>query len=302
MSTDGTKKYPLNCTPDGKWVIYVDRKSWRIDKGRVEPDDEDFEGSHDWLGYVVDLYRYEVSTGKVEKFATRRDRPEFADVISPDGKKALLGGTHNTPFKMPEPAWEMRWLKSEWTHLDPIWLADSSGIVTMILDEGSNVSLGVEIFGESGWAKEFIPGRDLDIKGQLGDAVAIKNKTISLSTGESYSEVKMGREMGRDRYYFYTCDIKQSGLNCKEILQFDLRHTHIRYATLPGGDIVYKESDDKCIRRFSQSRATTECILDGPDMGGFYGLSPDGTRIVYQRYWKKFNKGTSRDLYIMEIN
>jgi hypothetical protein len=116
----------------------------------------------------LDVYRYEVSTGKVEKFAARRNRPESVDVISPDGTKAFIGGRHKTPFEMPEPKWEMRWLKSEWAHLDPIWLADSSGIVTMIFDERNNVSLGVEIFGENGWSKEFIPGRDLNVKGHLG--------------------------------------------------------------------------------------------------------------------------------------
>lgn len=274
------------------------QKSIRIDRGRVAPPDGELEGEVMWQGYIVDLYRYEVSTGKIEKFATRRNRPESVDVISPDGKKAFLGGTHNTPFKMPEPAWEMRWLKSEWAHLDPVWLADSSGIVTMIFDERSNVSLGVEIFGENGWSKEFIPGRDLDIKGPLGNAMAIKDKTISLGTWDSYSEGKMGR--GRD--YYYICDIKQSGLNCREILEFDLKFPHIRDAVLPNGDIIYKESEDKCIRRFSQSKVRTECILDGPDMGGFYGISPDGTRIAYWRNLKKPDKGSGYGLYVMEIN
>ncbi|MBI1911210.1 MAG: hypothetical protein HYS21_04350 [Deltaproteobacteria bacterium] len=290
--------YPLNCSPDGKWVLYVDRKSARIDRGRVEPDEDEMEGEAMWQGYVEDLYRYEVSTGKAQKFATRRDRPESVDVISPDGKKAFLGGTHNTPFKMPEPRWEMRWLKSEWAHVAPIWLADSSGIVTMIFDERSNVSLGVEIFGEDGWSKEFIPGRNLDIKGQLGDAMAIKNKTISMRSVKSYSEEKMGR----NRYYFYACDIKQSGLSCKEILEFDLRYTDIRDAVLPNGDIIYKESDDKCIRRFSQSKAKAECILDGPNIGRFYGLSPDGSRIAYWRNLKKPDKGFGYGLYIMDVN
>ena len=108
--------------------------------------------------------------------------------------------------------------------------------------------------------------------------------------------------MGRNRFYFYTCDIKQSGLNCKEILEFDLRHTDITHAVLPDGDIVYKESDDKCIRRFSQSRAKAECLLGGPNLGGFHGLSPDGSRIAYKHNVREENKGTSYDLYIMEIN
>lgn len=298
VSTDGTRDYPLNCSPDGKWVIYVDWKSIRTDMGRVAVDDDEKEGEVEWQGDVKDLYRYDVSTGKAEKFATRRDRPESADVVSPDGTKAFLGGMHDTPFEMPEPKWEMRWLKSEWAHLDPIWLADSSGIVTEVFDDRSNVSLGVEIFGDNGWSKEFIPGRDLYIKGRLGDAIATKNKTIYLRSGESYSE----RQMGRVRYYFYTCDIKQSGLNCKEILEFDLRHTDIRFAVLPDGDMVYKESDDKCIRRFSQSRAKTECILDGSDMGGFYGVSPDGRRIAYWRDLKKPDKSLGYGLYVMDIN
>ncbi|MBI1911212.1 MAG: hypothetical protein HYS21_04360 [Deltaproteobacteria bacterium] len=294
--------YPLNCSPDGEWVIYVDRKSWRIDRGRVAPPDDEIEGESEWQGFVEDLVRYEVATGKRQVFAIVRDRPNLLDIVSPDGVKAFIGGRHNTPFKMREPKWGMRWLKNEWVHFDPVWFADSSGIVTMVSDEKKNMSLGVEIFGENGWSRDFIPGRDFDIKGRLGDAIAIKNKTISLLTVESYSEVKMGREMGRNRYFFYACDIKRSGLNCKEILEFDLRYTDIRYAVLPDGDIVYKESDDKCIRRFSQSRAKAECISGGPNMGRFYGLSPDGSRIVYERYEKKENKGTSYDLYIMEIN
>ncbi|MBI5826186.1 MAG: hypothetical protein HZB22_00410 [Deltaproteobacteria bacterium] len=294
--------YPLNCTRDGKWVLYLDWKSSRIDRGRIEPPEGELEGEAMWQGYVEDLYRYEVSTGKVEKFATRRDRPEFADVVSPDGAKAFLGGRHDTPFKMPEPKWEVRWLENEWTHIKPTWLADSSGIVAMAFDENNNASLGVEIFGENGWSRVFIPGRDLGIKGQPGSPIAIKNKTFFLRSVEPNSEVKMGSLMGRTRYYFYTCDIKQGGLDCKEILEFDLKFTDISYAVLSDGDMVYRESDDWCIRRFSQSRAKTECIVDGADLGRFYGLSPDGTRIVYQRYWKKNNKGIGYDLYMMEIN
>lgn len=292
VSKDGSD-YPVECTNDGKWVIYIDRKSWRIDKGRVAPPDEELEGEIEWQGFVENLYRYEVLTGKRQIFAVVRDRPNPLNIVSPDGSKVFLGNRHNTKTRMPEPAWETFWFTKEWDYAEPHWLADSSGVVTLMWEDKSIV---VEILGQKGWSKVY--KWDSDIKGNINHLDVNGRNKIYFLESKDYSEGKTGRSKHR----IYSCDIKNSELNCQRILELDLKYTNIKYVALTDGDIVYKESDDKCIRRFSQSHAKTECVVDGPDLGRFYGLSPDGSWIVYERYGKEEKKSNRYDLFILEIN
>lgn len=292
-----TTDYPLNCTRDGKWVIYIDRKSWRIDRGRVAPPEDEIEGEVMWQGFVEDLYRYEVSTGKVEKFATRRDRPDFADVVSPDGAKAFIGGRHNTPFKMPEPKWEMRWLKNEWVFISPHWLDDSSGMVTAIRKENTDSDIGIEIFGEKGWTKVF--KWDSDARGKIHQlTVAEKNRIYFLTTIKDAWEKPLRKK--RD---FHRCEIKEKELTCEIIFEDVAEHNIISYFVTRGGDVVYQEELVKCVRRFSPYQTEGRCIVSGPDLTRFHGISPDGRRLAFQRHmWEEDKKYNRYDLYIMELD
>ncbi|MBI5559685.1 MAG: hypothetical protein HY883_00210, partial [Deltaproteobacteria bacterium] len=150
VSTKNTD-HLIGCTPDGKWVLYADWNSAREykDKQGRTPENIVDEGPG-WHGSVNDLYRYEIATGTRQKFAVVRD--DSGSLVSPDGLKVLLGNRHDWDIEMPEPRWEKVWFTNEWL-ADERWFADSSGIVAEIWGNGS--SLGVEIFGEEGWAKEF---------------------------------------------------------------------------------------------------------------------------------------------------
>jgi len=143
--------YFLNCTPDGKWAIYADRKSSRADKGYKPPKPKDCDDCEDWG--VVDLYRYEIATGKKQRFAVMRDLGPF-DAVSPDGTNIFLGGKHNSSIEMPEPKWNIVWFKNnDWGQSRSQWFLDSTGILSGHVYP--NISVGVEYFDKRGWAKLF---------------------------------------------------------------------------------------------------------------------------------------------------
>lgn len=73
VSTKSTD-HLIGCTPDGKWVLYADWNSareYRDKEGRT-PENIVDEGPG-WHGAVMDLYRYDITTGTRQKFAVVRD-------------------------------------------------------------------------------------------------------------------------------------------------------------------------------------------------------------------------------------
>src|SRR3990170_1785017 len=236
--------YPIGCTPDGKWVIYEDRDSARAYKdkrGRI-PENIVDEGPG-WHGFVMDLYRYEVATGRRQKFAVVRD--DSASLVSPDGSKVLLGDRHDSAIKMPEPRWEAVWITNEWLFGDTHWFADSSGIVTMIWNNG--YSLGVEFFDEGGWSKEFSldmlrssPGANVSL------AAVDKDNVLYFVTTEDYP---VG-DATRKAYNFFRCEIKYKDLVCTlgDGVKEDEDENILSLKLLPSGDVVFDREEDNCIR------------------------------------------------------
>src|SRR3989304_3023460 len=217
INTDNAD-YPRGCTPDGKWVLYEDRNSARAYKdkyGRI-PENIVDEGPG-WHGLVVDLYRYEITTGKRQKFAVVRD--DSGSLVSPDGLKVLLGNRHDSVMEMPEPKWETVWFTNEWL-AGTRWFADSSGIATMIWWGNGHV-FGVEFFGKEGWAKEYSLEK-IDLKQKSGNGVSFR--AVDKDNRLYFTAVKNYQvdNRARNRFHFYRCEIKNKELVCEATGEYDV--------------------------------------------------------------------------------
>jgi len=289
--------HPFNCSPDGKWVVYMDRTTTRPDKeGKTIAltfDDKPFEFDPEldvwpvWEGYVADLYRYDVATGKKERFAVvRSDLPSW-EVASPDGLKAFLGSRHNSSMEMPEPKWEALWFTREdwdWSQTSAVWFKDSSGVIS----DGHTPTnrLFVEYFGEGGWAERFVLGPEFE--GNISEPkVDEKNKIYFLTQEKGFGAISE-----RGGWLLHRCALKDKDISCEIVLERP--HSIYSYDILPDGDIIFTESDDNCIRRISPKHTDAECVAGGRRPGEIYliGISPDGRRLAYE---------TFNDLYVVEI-
>ncbi len=131
------------CTPDGKWVIYEENESSRVYKDKwSRPPEHLVDDGPGWHGYIFNLSRYEIATGRQVEFAVVRDDSKV--LVSPDGTKVFLGNKHDSALKPVKERWKDVWLTNEWVHGSTRWFADSSGIATLI--RGNGHSLGIEIF------------------------------------------------------------------------------------------------------------------------------------------------------------
>jgi len=285
--------YPFNCSPDGKWVVYMDRASTRLDKADrvMTAEDYGFDPELDvwpvWEGYVADLYRFDVATGKKERFAVvRSDLPSW-EVASPDGLKAFLGSRHNSSMEMPEPKWEALWFTREdwdWSQTSAVWFKDSSGVIS----DGHTPTnrLFVEYFGEGGWAERFVLGPEFE--GNISEPkVDEKNKIYFLTQEKGFGAISE-----RGGWLLHRCALKDKDISCEIVLERP--HSIYSYDILPDGDIIFTESDDNCIRRISPKHTDAECVAGGRRPGEIYliGISPDGRRLAYE---------TFNDLYVVEI-
>lgn len=261
------KDWPLNCTPDGKWVFYYHSAS--------VPDPEH--------GNIKEVYRHEAATGASFKIAATSGTGSSFNWVSPNGKKIFLGFDYHvvlTDVPELEFVWfsNKRWLPSEHT-----WLKDSSGIAALMSIKDD---IGVEFFGDTGWAKTF----DLwkPAHGVSNIQVDKENRIYFLR-----SEDAVG--MSDDTPYplhgndlLYRCNIKARELICENIL---VRKNLGPYAILPDGDIVFQQvyDKDKCIRRTSPSGTGSGCVIGALYNGHAYrhvfliGVSPDGRWLAFER-------------------
>jgi hypothetical protein len=89
---------PIACTPDGEWLLYLERDSYRYYKD--DPNNP----------LIADVWRYEFSTGRKHKFLAMSERRDFVfdkkDVSSPGKIKLYVGGPIEE-IEMPDPKWDV---------------------------------------------------------------------------------------------------------------------------------------------------------------------------------------------------
>lgn len=252
----------VGCSPDGRWALYTDSKNIRYDNSY-----EYIEGEiSGWMGEVVDLYRYEISTGKRERVAMVRNNEVPEDAVSPDGKKIFLGFKHSFSNKVAVPEWKGHWLTNEWYPLSARWFPDSSGIA---LDENFPPRICVEFFGKGGWAKCFALGPE------------IKGNEVYMAAIDRENRIYFTAPDDHDPYplYLYRCKIKDKELFCERMVELD-RIISSQINFLPDGDMIFKDKEKNCISRFSPKHKKARCIIDHASL---IGVSRDGKWLAYER-------------------
>ncbi len=116
----------LNCTSDGKQLFYMDYASKRDGDKTKKTDIELAPGVFLWRGgSVEDMYLYDIETHKKILIASAHDMTGD-EVLSPDGKKILLGNRHRLTSKKGGPdEWETVWFAREKNQSSAIWFPDS---------------------------------------------------------------------------------------------------------------------------------------------------------------------------------
>ena len=265
----------LNCTPDGRWLLYIDAKSERTDEEIEEENKiEFFPGVYGWLESTYDMYAYDTITDKKTLIASIRTRTEY-DVLSPDGTKVLLGERHalaDGKWEEGMPQWEEVWFTKRWKSYDATWFRDSTGVITYG-EEYSNI-LCIEFFGPDGWSGCFEQEDSTDMLKTDGEG-----RLYYLEGGPH-----------APRLYLNQCEVKDRELKCKRILE-DYYVNHF-FNFLSNGDIIFQEHGlpDNCIRRATPGGKEAPCVLTTQygdvkyDGVGLDGVSPDGRWLVFKRY------------------
>jgi len=292
------------CTPDGKWVLYVDKTSEREYRdiwGTVP--DEIVDDPYTWRTTVLDYYRYEVVTGARQKFAVAETLSSF--IFSPNGKKLLIDRDRSLdiPIDVPKPEWEKVWLTNEWGLDGTYWFSDSLGIVTY----GPRFGIGIELFGKGGWRRAYgyeqlgiPPALDgyLDLLG-----VDKNNRIYFLIKSEIYSLIdKMSYHTGIMRYYVFRCNVKEKAISCEAQGAFEGKDI-ASPKLLPSGEIIFYKylGHNSCIWRLRLGENKARCMInkrygsDTYDKVGLDDISPDGKRILFSRA-KALKKSKGKDV------
>jgi hypothetical protein len=290
----------LNCTPDGKKVLYLDEKSTRLDETIEGPEREILPGVYCCVDKTVDIYMYDTETGERTFIASIRSGGNY-DALSPDGKKILLGKRHRLAGKAPGVEWEDVWFSEMgWELYNAVWFPDSTGFVA---GTGFGNTICVEFLGKDGWAKCFtldVDKRYLKIDG--------KNNIYFYNDYFAPLFVDVG-DFFPERNRLYRCALKDRELFCERMLaQYDVMAF---YGILPNGDIVFGDYDNfQCILQSTRGGQGARCVIGTAYGDAVYdhvymeNISPDQRWLLFERYYvpQDRDKGPWRvDLFLIDL-
>lgn len=254
----------VDCTSDGEWLVYVDTRSSRWDKGSYERG-------------VKDFWRYNLKTGKRQKFAVAEGGGEF----SPDSKKFIFSGSKPiSSVEQPEPKWELLWSKGKWKVEDFIgayWLKDLSSILIKSKDR-----LFIEELDKNN-IRQF----NMDLGDIYGLKIDKHNKIYILSRAK---QKKNGRIIyGNAR--LIGCQVTDNDLQCEDILK---RNKSIQtYSVSPDGkNIAFLEKGNNCVCLLQEEKDDVQCVSLWaeanflriyPDSGASLSISPDSRWLTFTR-------------------
>jgi hypothetical protein len=266
-----------DCTRDGEWLIYVDTRTHRYDKGTYKIT-------------VKDFWRYNFKTGKRQKFAISSGGARF----SPDERKILFYGPKPRSYiEQPQPKWRLVWVqKKDWPSghgMEAKWLADSSGII--IIDDG-------KFYIESLKADE--PVRQFDAN--MG-YIHLSSLKVDTQNRIYVLAQEMQKKNGKKLYgkkFVLRCQITDDNLRCEDILKRS--KSVARYGvTRDGKDIVFIEEgksseEDTCVWH-SREGEESKCITPVDEVGSFLSISPDGRWVTFTRPREIESGVYTNDLY-----
>lgn len=277
--------FPMACTPDGKWLVYLNKGSLRWDESGVRG--------------IGDIWRYEVATGRHEKIAIARDISGFdKGILSPDGKTLFLGKKPMEGVEMPEPRWEIVWSELE-DLSSALWFQNSSAVIT------------------SYWGRR---DRNNDM---VIEVVSPRRKTVVFNPEDlnSFSLLYSDKE-GRIYVYFWDsegkrhvarCDVdlEDESVSCEDVFIEGGRKVNDLEVFSDGEFIAFTEDGGRCVKALRAGEERARCITPPIDTLGDYRVTPGRSiKISPDDRWLAFTllrmdkagEGIGEDLYIIELN
>ncbi len=262
--------HAMNCSFDGKWVVYTTRPAEPIVDTYPSKDSA-------WDRLIDFLWRFEVSSGVRQRFAAVRS-PYVYDAMAPSMMRVFLGGPVNTQVRMPAPRWEAVRFRQDRTQGPIVWFRDSSGVLDVARDPGTRVF--IEVFGRNGTSKTVDPGL-----GQLSGTATDRGGRIYLRTVDRQPPTVA---------VLHRCEFQGNRLVCRQLLK-----GLFAFDVAPDGGIVLAEEGATCVRYIPAGRTDGECIVRSfPSRFPLLepmGVSPDGRWLVFvRRVVRPFSPGIQR--------
>jgi hypothetical protein len=248
---------PIDCTPDGKWIVYVEAKSSRsmpVDRHHSR------EGADARSMLAVDFWRYRREDGRRERFAAAAGGGRW----SPDGTKLLFyGPAPREVVRARPPSWRLIYSRRHWppgAGLEAAWLADSEHML---------IRSGQQLYVESVNPGE--PIRPLETVVRAG---------INLRVDRFDRAYFLSPEDPARRRQLLRCDVTGTPAVCEVLLDraggissFD--------ATRDGDRIVFAERGTECVWLWESRTREARCLVTVKETG--FRLSPDGRRLAFGR-------------------
>jgi hypothetical protein len=270
---------PIVCTPDGGRLIYLDSDGAGWDDNSIEPG-------------TLGLWTYEFKTKEKRQLAivyTEEVTPFGENILSPDGKKLLLGLRPKKRVEPLESAPEIIWSDTKRTASSFVWLPDSSGVV------------------KSHWNEEL--GRDvLDISTFVSEKETTRidphSKEIVLRRFDGddglYMKVWDSTSAGAREIKRCVLDMEKKSASCESVLKRD-RDIFDFDLFSDGKTVLFTEKGGRCVKMI-KGGGKGKCITPSGERVVFrFNISPDGRWVAYVADDKPFYKPYENEIFIYRI-
>jgi len=264
--------HPTACTHDGEWLIYRDSRTIRKDEGTE-------------LNYISDLWRYELKTGKNERFIIVDDHDAWSSIQRPEADTLYLSRRANLSIEMPEPKWSLA--------IDPRhkviqkWLKDGSVGIGSFLDLDQPIiskrqTINVEVFHPE--RRSFNLDPDFD------------NFDILFSDDQNRLYIHV------ERSYLVRCSIntKEETLSCSEPL-FSWEHAWGLDVLPDGENIIFSRPNDDCVKAQMIGKDNIHCVTKKGLVVNTSKISRNGKWLAFEKFNLLKEGYPPNDLYITSI-
>lgn len=272
---------PLACTPNGKWLIYMNKSSARYDKLDISRGN-------------ADLWRYEFKTGRNEKFLIVDESYTLSAgeaIFAPKGSKLYLAYKPSTTMEMPKPKWDVVWLERE--RAGSVWFKKP---LALIGDGGRYQDGALVIDVISPYKKQFVMDAGFN-----GSTIQMIDAQERIYMRTAYDNFVHGWQTVR-----CSVDVDKVSISCEAIFKDIMAEGHPSFGydiTRDGDFAVTAKRFDSCVRLRRIGESGGRCITrDDRTVGTNVSISPDEKWLVFDKSRLKDEKYYRSDLYITRFN
>ncbi len=251
---------PLTCTQDVERLIYLDSEGIGWEDGSIEEE-------------TMGLWSYDFEAKEHRQLAivyTNELAPFGESILSPDGKKLLLGKRPKKSIEPTEPTPKVIWSETKRAASSFTWLADSSGVVS----SHWNSKLGRDVLDVSTF--------DPEKKAFTLDPGSSEILLSPVSIGNAlYMKAWDGKSAGAREIVRCALDQEEQGASCETL--FKSNGDIINFYILPDGEtVVFTEKGGRCVKIIKRGDETPQCITPpGEHFVHNFSVSPDASLVAY---------------------